>query len=61
MQGSHHLVSIFCERIPLRLREIGNVAFPESLAVYQAALKGYSQLYQKVGYFRVAEDMIGVN
>lgn len=39
------VVSMFAERIPLRLGEVGEVPFPDVLHLYHAALRGFQQLY----------------
>lgn len=55
------VVSMFAERIPLRLAEVGRVPFPDVLHLYHAAVRGFALLFQKVGYFEVNEQMLGVN
>lgn len=60
VHGSHHIVSMFAEKIPARLTGV-RVPYPDVLHLYRAALLGFERLYQKVGGFQVNEEMVGVN
>lgn len=54
-------MSIFVEKIPVRLSDINSVPFPDVLHLYEAGFRGFGELYGKVGYFQVSEEMVGVN
>lgn len=43
------------------MAEVGRVPFPDVLHLYHAAVRGFALLFQKVGYFEVNEQMLGVN
>lgn len=49
------------ERIPLRLNEIKDLPFPDSLHLLSSCLKGFKELYTKIGSFDVNDHMIGIN
>lgn len=59
--GSHHLVSMFTERIYVRLNQFKDVPHPDILHVYSNAFAGFEELYRKVGYFHADEHMVGAN
>ena len=50
-------IKVYIERIPLRLSNITDIPFPENLFLLKEALKGLKILYEKVGGFRISEDM----
>ena len=52
---------VFTERIPLRLNEIKDLPYPDTLHLLNACLRGFKELYLKVGSFTVSEHMIGIN
>jgi hypothetical protein len=51
--GNHHLLSMFAERIHLRLSQIHDVPYPDVLHLYSNALHGYHHLFKKIGYFPI--------
>lgn len=52
---------MFTERIPLRLNEIKDIPFPDSLHLVNASLLGFRELFDKIGSFSVTDHLIGVN
>ena len=52
---------IFNERIPLRLNEIKDIPFPDSLHLVNASFLGFKELFDKVGSFSVNDHLIGIN
>lgn len=53
--------SVYLERIPVRLAQINEIPFPDVLHLYHQAFRGFSKLFDKVGYFDPTEGMIGIN
>ena len=51
-------IKVYIERIPLRLSNITDVPFPENLYILHEALHGFKILHEKVGYFRICEEMV---
>ncbi len=49
------------EKIPLRMSNIQDIPYPDVLHLLDACIRGYRQLSNKVGFFNVDEDQIGVN
>jgi hypothetical protein len=52
---------VLTERIPLRLNELPQVTFQESVYVLTESLRGYKDCYNKLGPFEVTSEMIGIN
>jgi hypothetical protein len=40
------------------LKEINDIPFQDLLYMYRATLNGFKNLYEKVGYFDIVEEMI---
>ena len=59
--SKHYQITLYLEHIPLRLSNIKDIPYPDSLHLIETCLKGFSLLYEKGGYFRVEEDLIGIN
>ena len=49
------------ERIPLRLSNVKDIPFPDTLHLYDASINGYRQLKTAVGPFHMDEEQIGIN
>ncbi len=49
------------EKIPLRMSNIQDIPYPDVLHLLDVCIRGYRQLSDKVGFFAVDEDQIGVN
>lgn len=54
-------ISIFLERIRLRMCDVTDVPYPDVLHLYHAALSGFGTLFRIFGYFEITERMIGIN
>lgn len=52
---------LYTERIPLRMNEIKDLPFPDTLHLVNACLRGFRELYLKTGGFEVNDHMIGIN
>lgn len=52
---------MFAEKMLVRLGQVQSIPYPDVLHLYEAAFRGFGELYAKVGYFGIKEDMIGVN
>ena len=52
---------VYTERIPLRMNEIKDLPFPDTLHLVNSCLRGFRDLYTKTGGFDVNEQMIGIN
>lgn len=46
--------SLFLERIPLRLSEINDLPYPDNLHLANSCLRGFKELYDRVGSFTVS-------
>ena len=55
------LGNIFVEQIPLRLSNMEDIPYPDSLHLYDATINGFGQLASEVNPFRIDEDQIGIN
>ena len=53
--------NIFVEQIPLRLSNMEDIPYPDSLHLYDATIHGFEQLAAVAMPFRIDEDQIGVN
>ena len=47
--------------MPLRLSNVKDIPFPDTLHLYDASINGYRQLQGVTGPFRIDEDQIGIN
>ena len=54
-------MTIFLERIPLRLNEINDLQYPDTLHLVHSSLKGFQKLYKLFGNFSINENCIGIN
>ena len=54
MCSTFYYGSIFLERIPLRLNEIKDLPFPDSVHLIHNCLRGFRELYNRVGSFTVS-------
>jgi|JI6StandDraft_1071083.scaffolds.fasta_scaffold11928_1 hypothetical protein len=61
MCGRYYNRSLFVEKIYLRLSDLTNLSLEDSLHMMIASLAGFKKLYEKFGFFRVTEKMIGIN
>ena len=59
--STSYRVALFIEYIPLRLSNIKDIPYPDSLHLIETCLRGFALLYEKGGYFRVEENLIGIN
>lgn len=59
--SKHYQITLYIEHIPLRLSNVKDIPYPDSLHLIETCLKGFALLYEKGGYFRVEEDLIGIN
>lgn len=59
--GNHHLVSMYVEKIPVRLSQLRDLPYPEILHLYSNIIAGFREIYRKVGYFPIDESMVGIN
>ena len=61
LKDPYQHIAVITERIPHRLANAPQLTYPETLYVLDRALEGYETAYQKVGPFRVNDQMIGFN
>lgn len=54
-------MKVIIEKIPLRMSNIQDIPYPDVLHLLDVCIRGYRQLANKVGFFGVDEDQIGVN
>lgn len=59
--GDANETKVLIEKIPLRMSNIQDIPYPDVLHLLDACIRGYRQLSNKVGFFNVDEDQIGVN
>lgn len=52
---------VLTERIPLRLNQLPQLTFEESLYALSEAFRGYKDCYNKLGPFEITDEMIGIN
>lgn len=52
--------TLYVESIPVRLSQIKDIPYPDMLHLLEAALRGFSVLYERIGYFRIEEEMVCV-
>lgn len=59
--GNEQTYKVVTERIPRRLSDLPVVPQREALYLLSEALRGYDDLYSKVGEFEVTDRMVGLN
>lgn len=61
MCAQYYTRSLFLEKIYLRLSDLSDLSLEDSLHMMVASLAGFKKLYDRFGFFRVTEQMIGIN
>lgn len=61
MCSTFYKANLFLEHINHRLSEIDHIPYPDVLHMYHQAFRGFAELYDRVGYFEVEDDLICMN
>jgi hypothetical protein len=61
MCSTFYKANLFLEHINHRLSDIDHIPYPDVLHMYHQAFRGFAELYDRVGYFEVEENLICMN
>lgn len=52
---------VYIQHIPIRLSDVTDIPFDESLYILKTSLLGFEKLYNESGYFQVMEEHVGID
>lgn len=59
--GNRIYAKVYLEHTPFRLNSVNDIPIGENVYVVTAALAGFEKLYAIMGYFKVSEDLVGID
>lgn len=59
--GSRIYAKVYLEHTPFRLNSVNDIPLGENVYVASTALAGFEKLFAIIGYFKVSEDLVGID